>query len=345
MDDSINNMNNYEFAEIWTGTASTAQQEEFDALMQQLIKCNEDIKLYDKALELKAKYEQITKEIQTLWSTIHSCPCRYRESEGECNACGANYVRIQALNTEREEIYTQISAILNHFNVEVPEYSSIEAYEMSLVYEQMGEFTFPLYDQNDYEDAPYGHGNIKSEGCGITCAAMIITAYTGKQVTPAMLAQEIEWDGNDTTLNRALTAYGIKNANNNFLTEDSSTKYEYVDGGFTDFGQTSMNYYEIKEKINEGYVAVFQMNKGTFTGGSHFILVTGVTEDGNLIVQDPNGNNYTCEGYSQERTQILQNGFENGFTDEDFLTNGQWSGCYLVEPYEQYSQRTQEETE
>ena len=166
---------------------------------------------------------------------------------------------------------------------------------------------------------------------------MIISAYTGQTVTPDMLAETIKWDGNDTTLNRALNTYGIKNANNNFLIESSSSKYEYIDGGFTEFDSSFMNYYEIKDKIEDGYIAVFQMNQGTFTNGEHFISVTGVNEDGNLIVHDPNGNNYVATG--SERSNKLQNGFENGFTDSDFLSNGQWSGCYLVEPYESFISR------
>ena len=186
--------------------------------------------------------------------------------------------------------------------------------------------------QNQYADVEYGNGTLQTSGCGITCAAMVISAYTGQQVTPDMLASQIEWDGNDTTLNRALNAYGIKNANNNFLVASPNSKYEYIDDGLTEIGKNAIYYDEVKQKISEGYVAIFQMNDGVFTDGSHFVLVTGLTEDGNFIIQDPNGNNYVPTGSTD--SQILQNGFENGFTDDDI--RGSWSGCYLIEPYEDY---------
>jgi hypothetical protein len=61
--------------------------------------------------------------------------------------------------------------------------------------------------------------------------------------------------------------------------------------------------------LKNGQIVVSGQSVGLFTGGGHYILLTGMTEDGRIWVNDPNGNNY--------RKDKLKDGFANGFTQED----------------------------
>ena len=99
----------------------------------------------------------------------------------------------------------------------------------------------------------------------------------------------------------------------------------------TDNWDAGYNFYEVKQKIEEeGYVAIMLMNENShFTNYGHFILATGVTEDGKFMINDPNSANYNRGN--------LQDGFENGFSD-GMIQQG-WSGCWLIEPKDAYMLR------
>ena len=47
----------------------------------------------------------------------------------------------------------------------------------------------PQYFQTDYPDQMYGCGTVASNGCGITCVAMVATYLTGHTYTPDELAR------------------------------------------------------------------------------------------------------------------------------------------------------------
>jgi hypothetical protein len=61
--------------------------------------------------------------------------------------------------------------------------------------------------------------------------------------------------------------------------------------------------------MENGHPVICLQRKGIFTSGGHFIVLTGVTEDGKILVNDPNG-------YNWEKNAEMQEGFENGFTPD-----------------------------
>jgi hypothetical protein len=66
---------------------------------------------------------------------------------------------------------------------------------------------------------------------------------------------------------------------------------------------------KVMEALENGQLVVCLQRKGRFTGGGHFILLTGITEDGKIIVNDPNGRNWN-------KNREMRDGFESGFTSE-----------------------------
>lgn len=155
----------------------------------------------------------------------------------------------------------------------------------------------PLFNQRDYPDVPYGnYGTVSSHGCGITCVAMAATYITGEYHGPDTLAYQF---GN---YNTAVGSYWI-------LFEDSAEEL-----GLGSVTQT-YSWSKVKQALAEGKPVVSIQDVGLFTSGGHFILLTGINNDGKIMVNDPNGYNYT-------KNQELIDGFENGFDDNQITRDG-----------------------
>ena len=141
----------------------------------------------------------------------------------------------------------------------------------------------PLYNQLDYSKVPYGGGTVATSGCGITCAAMAISYYNDVPVLPDELAPQFNNRkySNLARMEQALAAYGI----------------EY---------QKTASWNSVYQALQNGQLVISMQEVGIFTNAQHFILITGMSYDGKIFVNDPYGYNYvkTCE---------MMSGFANGF--------------------------------
>lgn len=157
--------------------------------------------------------------------------------------------------------------------------------------------TVPLFNQIDYPEHAYGkYGTIASHGCGIVSLAMVATYLTDSLQHPVDLAEK----------------YGHYN------TEHGSywSLFENTDQDFgIDMIEECYSWNKTMEALRNGHVVIALQSKGLFTSGGHFIVLTGLTEDGKIMVNDPNGNNWN-------RNAVMINGFTNGFTEEQIYQNG-----------------------
>lgn len=160
----------------------------------------------------------------------------------------------------------------------------------------------PLFNQNEYSE-PYGnYGTVASHGCGITCVAMLDSYYKDTTTSPAFLAKVF---GNYNTSVGSLWS----------LFPDTASKLEIPYQGQT------YSWTEVVKALQNGQPVVsIQNENGVFTSGGHFILLTGITVDGRILVNDPNGNNY--------RKPALQDGYANGFSQQ-IIQQGS-SGSYWI---------------
>lgn len=151
----------------------------------------------------------------------------------------------------------------------------------------------PLYFQQDYADVDYGnHGTVSSHGCGITSVAMVFSYLFDEPMLPDRMAGE----------------YGYKNH------EGGSCWTLFPDSG-ADYGlkviQTG-NWKEVKAALEGGQVVIANARNNTiFTGGGHYIVLAAITEDGRVIVRDPNRLNYAAGENS-----ALGQGFAYGFEEK-----------------------------
>ena len=150
---------------------------------------------------------------------------------------------------------------------------------------------FVYYDQGDYS-YPYGDDTIAYSGCGPTCFAMIASTILGKRITPI---DAVKWCGN---------SYYVYNV---------GTRWDYFTAASDHFGikmerqLSSSQFSSVITALKQGKYVISAQSSGIFTSGGHFIVLSGITSDGRIIVHDPNGGNHYA-GTSFAQSSITASG-------------------------------------
>lgn len=158
----------------------------------------------------------------------------------------------------------------------------------------------PLYDQTAYGDILYRSGTIATSGSNVTCLAMVASYLTGHEYLPDQLAECFaDYIGN------------------------SMAWLEYASEQLQLPWKKAGNIDETLQALREGKVAVVLMNeRSIFMESQHFVVFTGITEEGKILVNDPYGPHYTAWN--------LQNALVNGFARGDL--SGGYSGGWIYDP-------------
>lgn len=158
----------------------------------------------------------------------------------------------------------------------------------------------PVYIQQDYPHVRFGGngGRVSTNGCGITTASMLATYMLDEKHDPEDMAGRFQ-------------AYGSRSGTEYVLFDDMGPAM-----GFPFIKRTG-NRNEAFEALREGHMVVSLQRQGPFTTIYHFILLTGFTEDGKIMIKDANRINY-------ESRFVNTDYFENGFpvevvTQADYL--------------------------
>ena len=159
----------------------------------------------------------------------------------------------------------------------------------------------PLYLQTDYPNVRYGSGSIATSGCSVTCLAMVASHLTGYPYMPDELADYFS----------------------DYNSINHMDKLEYMSDMLQLPWERAENFHAAIKALKKGKIVIALMNgKSLFTDGQHFIVWCGYTEDGNILVNDPNGDNY--------KLWNLKNAFVNGFTQNDLCLG--YSGAWIYDP-------------
>lgn len=159
--------------------------------------------------------------------------------------------------------------------------------------------TVPLYYQTDYPYIKYGSGTIATDGCSLTSLSMVATYMTDHEYTPDQLVYHFG-------------SYGKTNVD----------RLEYAIEQLGLPCEKNFDWRETQRGLQEGKVAIVMENdRSPFTGGQHFIVLSGLTDDGLVIVKDPFEPNYQSE--------LLIDGFCGGF-HEYTITSG-YSGGWVFD--------------
>lgn len=137
----------------------------------------------------------------------------------------------------------------------------------------------PLYLQYDskWGFLPVMGGNIASSGCSITSLAMVISYFHQQEILPSDV-QEWAWAGGANPY--YVAPYGASWA----IFPAAASNWDLT---ITPLG-TDIN--AVVSKLQEGEIVIASCNPGTFTRSGHFIVLTGVDENGQITVNDPNDN-------------------------------------------------------
>jgi len=157
----------------------------------------------------------------------------------------------------------------------------------------------PLYYQTDYPDTMYGSGTVETSGCSITSVAMVATYLTGYEYLPDELAYYFGGRANNDI------------ARLEYACETLGLPYEKPE-----------NWHYTLAALQEGKIAIVLVSSNSvFTDSQHFLVITGLTEDGKVLVNDAYAPNYG--------KWDLKQGFLNGF-DESMIIAG-YQGAWVFD--------------
>ena len=135
-------------------------------------------------------------------------------------------------------------------------------------------YEVPLYFQQDYPETMYGKYSLKTYGCGITLMSMLASYMKDDAImTPPYLC---------SLFGKYCSEKGT--AHTLFLEAPSYLDFYAV--------KRCSTWKEAKEALQNGYMVISLQHGGYWTSKGHYILITSITEDGQVTVRDSNLYNY-----------------------------------------------------
>lgn len=145
----------------------------------------------------------------------------------------------------------------------------------------------PLY-QHDYTETAYKVNGrtrtVSTSGCGAVCVSMVVGYLTGdtKQTPEDVFARAIE--------RGEYRGFGLTHETLSALLAESGVESAWIPN----------NIDAVRLALSEDIPVVAHVGPGTFTRSGHYILLRGLTEDGEVIVNDPASEERTVETYPLE---------------------------------------------
>lgn len=148
-----------------------------------------------------------------------------------------------------------------------------------------GEMPFLYQIDEAWGSAPYAGADVAEAGCGPTCLTMVYVALTGAtDYDPASMAAFSERGG---------------------YVEDGMTAWRFMVDGAAALGLAShevpADRGRILTELNEGRPVICSVGPGDFTTTGHFIVLAGATEDGQVVVHDPNSPAHSAQTWDMDR--------------------------------------------
>ena len=148
-----------------------------------------------------------------------------------------------------------------------------------------GEVPFLYQTDPQWAGHPYAGGTVEKNGCGPTCLSMVYVALTGRDdLDPAAMADFSERGG---------------------YTSGGMTAWALMTEGAAELGlsseELSASEGAVREALLAGEPVICSVGPGDFTTTGHFIVLSGVAEDGQVVVHDPNSPERSARTWGLER--------------------------------------------
>lgn len=153
--------------------------------------------------------------------------------------------------------------------------------------QELKEGEIPLFLQWDerWGYKSYGGNFLAVNACGPTCLSMVVCGLTGNAAyNPYEVAKYSEQMG--YYVPGVGTSWELMTCGAENLGLDSET------------GEVSCEY--LTQNLEEGRVLICSMWPGDFTDTGHFIVLTGMDTEGNILVNDPNSDVNSKKSWSPE---------------------------------------------
>lgn len=161
-----------------------------------------------------------------------------------------------------------LSFVLNY-----PKHKNDSASSGEISEEEVADGNIPDLKQWDgrWGYVKYGNDILAISGCGPTCMSMV---YSGLLKNTSMSPSD-------------MAEYCI---DKNYYSQDTGTSWAMMLDGAKDLGLSAdkITINSIKAALEAGKPVICSMGPGDFTEQGHFIVLTGIDEEGKIIVNDPN---------------------------------------------------------
>lgn len=132
----------------------------------------------------------------------------------------------------------------------------------------------------------YGSDMMAITGCGPTCLSMVLCALTGS-------TNWLPWD---------VAQYSEENG---YYVEGTGTAWALMSQGAMELGlipeELSLSESGIRGRLENGQPIICSMGPGDFTTSGHFIVLSGVNQDGTIQIRDPNSPKNSEKGWELQR--------------------------------------------
>lgn len=158
------------------------------------------------------------------------------------------------------------------FVLDYPKYKGLQDIDLSKEVTK-GEIPHFLQWDKRWGYETYGSDFLAITGCGPTCLSMVVCGLTGEtQWNPYEVAKMAE--------------------DNGYYVDGSGSSWELMSSGAEKLGLTvsavSFDEEHIRAALESGQPIICVMGPGDFTDAGHFLVLTGVDKNGDIILKDPN---------------------------------------------------------
>ena len=178
------------------------------------------------------------------------------------------------------------------FVLDYPKYKGLQDIDLSKEVTK-GEIPHFLQWDKRWGYETYGSDFLAITGCGPTCLSMVVCGLTGEtQWNPYEVAKMAE--------------------DNGYYVDGSGSSWDLMSSGAEKLGLTVSNVIfdeeYIRSTLEAGQPIICIMGPGDFTDAGHFLVLTGVDKNGDVILRDPNSVERTKQHWD---VQKLMNQMKN----------------------------------
>ena len=140
----------------------------------------------------------------------------------------------------------------------------------------------PVYLQQDFPNARFGHSMLATSGCGITTLSMLATYMTDTWLTPPVMAERYG-------------SYNVPGAGTDAaIFADTAPELGYFLEGIY------FNWPVVKEALDQGRITSCLQRPGLFTFRGHYLIMAENNPDGTISLRDSNIFNYSIIPYHDD---------------------------------------------